>query len=366
MAQLYDHFSAADFLTDDAFVSHQLTPTDQSSTFWQGWLQQHPDRRTEWQQAVALVDALRLGLDDYARTYLSEDTVHQLLARIQATNNNVPEALVVVRRSFGWVRWAAAACLLLAVGAGAWWLKADQFRSPYERQLATVQQTVTEQVNATDQSQIITLPDSSTVTLLPGSRISFTTETALPNRTVYLTGEATFAVTKNAKRPFLVYAGELVTKVLGTKFSVRAFEREASIKVDVASGQVSVYREGATASTTARQGVLLHANQLLVFTRKSEQFDKRLTVAPRVVVDKQAKMIPFLYDETPVSQVFADLETAYGIQILFNKTTLTHCQLSASLATESFEQKLSIICKTIGADYEVIDGQVVISGGDCQ
>ncbi|MBO0948958.1 FecR family protein [Fibrella forsythiae] len=366
MVQLYDHFSAADFLTDDAFVSHQLTPTEQSHAFWTAWLRQHPDRATEWQQAVKLVESLRLGLDDYARTYLSEEAVEQLLIRIQATNRNTQQEPFVVQRSLSWVRWVAAACLLLAAGAGLWWLNIHRFRSPYERQLAAVAQPITERVNSTGQLQEIVLPDGSTVALSPGSRISFITDTTSINRMVYLTGEATFSVVKNARKPFLVYAGELVTKVLGTKFTVRAFEREANINVDVASGQVSVYREGGAATKADRKGVLLHANQLLVFTRKSEQFDKRLTHAPRVVLDRQVKISPFLYDETPVALVFAELEKAYNIQILFNKTALARCQLSASLADESFEQKLTIICKTIGAEYEVIDGQVVISGGDCR
>ncbi|RYF58308.1 MAG: hypothetical protein EOO39_34410, partial [Cytophagaceae bacterium] len=229
MVQLYDHFLAADFLTDDAFVSHQLTPTDQSSAFWTAWLQQHPDRAVEWHQAVKLVESLRLGLDEYAKTYLSDETVAQLLTRIQATNRDAQPAPFVVQRSLGWVRWVAAACLLLAAGVSFWWLNADRLRSPYERQLAAVEQPITERVNSTNQAQENTLPDGSTVALSPGSRISFTTDTTSINRTVYLTGEATFSVVKNPQRPFLVYAGELVTKVLGTKFTVRAFEREANI-----------------------------------------------------------------------------------------------------------------------------------------
>ena len=37
-------------------------------------------------------------------------------------------------------------------------------------------------------------------------------------------GQKPFEIEKNPQRPFLVYANELVTKVLGTSFSIKAFK----------------------------------------------------------------------------------------------------------------------------------------------
>src|SRR5699024_10975476 len=59
-------------------------------------------------------------------------------------------------------------------------------------------------------------------------------------RSVTLTGEAFFDVTKNKDKPFIVNSGELRTKVLGTSFNIRVFEGEQDIRVTVATGRVAV------------------------------------------------------------------------------------------------------------------------------
>ena len=74
----------------------------------------------------------------------------------------------------------------------------------------------------------------------------------------------------------------------------------------------------------------------------------------------------FLYTDTPILQILQELKEAYGIEIHYNKEALANCQLTSSMAKESFEEKLNIICTAIGATYDTIDGQIIINGGDCQ
>ncbi|QKZ12994.1 FecR family protein [Spirosoma sp. KUDC1026] len=365
MQPAYENFTTAEFLTDDAFVSHQLAPTPESAAFWTGWLQTHPHCQQEWHQAAALLDAIRLGLDTYAQTHLPEETIRQLLARIQETNAQAGQAPFFVRFP-NWTRWAAAAAVLLAAGIGFWWT--SRVASPYEQHLATLTSSFSETTNSTDHPLTIHLPDRSTVWLSPDSRLSYPADFNQKNRRVYLSGEATFEVTRNEKSPFLVHANELVTKVLGTKFLVRAFAREGEVRIKVHTGQVSVYEARATAPPTNQKGVLLLPNQQVVFTRQTQRFDKMLVEAPRPIkpLPGTARLPSFSYNETPVTQVFQDLENAYGISIRYNKDDFSPCQLTSSLARESFTGKLTIICKTFGATYDIIDGQVLINGGGCQ
>ncbi|XWW45373.1 FecR family protein [Fibrella sp. USSR17] len=366
MAHLYEHFSSADFLTDDAFVTHQLGPTPQTTRFWADWLAQHPHRQGEYQQAIELLAAIRLGLTEYAETQIPEETIRLLLVRIKQTNAQV-RPLGGAARRLNWGRWAAAAALVLAVGGGVWWQIAHR-TTPYEQQLATLPTAFTEQVNTTQQGQTIHLPDKSVVTLAPDSRLSYPADFGQRNRFVYLSGEATFAVTKNSAKPFLVHANEVVTKVVGTKFTVRAFAGENRVHVQVQSGQVSVYRNDPTGSSVRQKGVMLLPNQQVVFNRETDQFDKMLVDSPVILASptKQKKAPAFVYNDTPIPQVLQELTEAYGVDIRYNKEALANCQLNSSMASESFEQKLGIVCATIGASYEIIDGQVVINGGGCQ
>jgi transmembrane sensor len=363
---VYENFSTSDFLTDDAFVHHQLEPTSQSTQFWDDWIGQHPHRRNEYQQAVDLVAAIRLGLTEYAQTEIPEATIQQLLVRIQQTNAQA-RTTGDSARLWGRMRWVAAAGVFLALGIGLWWQTTHR-PSLYEQQLATLPNAFSEKINTTRHVQTLYLPDRSVVALAPESRISYPANFGQPNRNVYLSGEATFSVTRNTAKPFLVHANEVVTKVLGTRFIVRAFARENRVQVQVQSGQVSVYCIDPTHAAARQKGIMLLPNQQIVFNRETDQFDKMLVDAPSLIPSptRQKKAPSFVYNDTPIPQVLQELKEAYGIDIRYNKDDLANCQLNSSMTDESFEQKLMIICATIGASYEIIDGQVVISGGNCQ
>ena len=74
----------------------------------------------------------------------------------------------------------------------------------------------------------------------------------------------------------------------------------------------------------------------------------------------------FEFDDTPATEVFKTLQSAYGVPMLLDEEVLASCTISASLGNEDFYEKLRIICKIINATYEVIDGTVVISTKGCK
>jgi hypothetical protein len=59
------------------------------------------------------------------------------------------------------------------------------------------------------------------------------------------------------------------------------------------------------------------------------------------------------------------LEDAYGVDIVFDEEVFKGCSLTVGLEDEDLFEKLKIICKTIGATYQVIDSQIVINGRGC-
>lgn len=365
-----DNYAAADFLLSDDFVSHQLEPTPETALLWEAWLAGNPPNLAEWNRAVYLLESIRQGLSNYAEHVISDEAIEALLLRIRETNLRqvrLPQAAPV--RSMGYPRWVAAAVLLLLSGLLAyWWVGRQDSRSYYSTRVADLHNAFTERANQGSTVETITLSDSSVVVLAPGSRISFKPSFDAGSREVYLSGEADFKVTRDVHRPFLVYANAVVTRVLGTQFTVRAFDAEAKVLVNVSSGQVSVSKDQRIVEKGKLQsanGMLLQPNQQAVFSRQSGEFSKSIVAEPKVIgIPKQ--MPSFEYDAVPLSQVIRDIEGAYGIPILYNKEQLRNCELSASLKTETFEEKLRVICTTINADYQKLDGQVVIHGGECR
>lgn len=366
----YEKFSITDFVCDDVFLKHYLSPTDTSTDFWAQWLELHPHKSSEWQEAQKLLEAVVLGLNDYARTYLSEESQIRLLERIQHTNaqleNETP--IVPLWRKTWVISTAAAACVLIAFGL--WFLNSPKATpSVYEQQITVLQQKMIEKSNTSEKSETITLPDGSTVILSPKSRVSYPNDFGKETRSVYLSGEAQFDVTKDVSKPFYVYANEVITKVLGTRFVVNAFDADKKVKVTVQSGQVSVYFPEKTGKPIRdkqnKDGVLLLPNQEVVFERLTAQFKKSLVQNPILLEVPSQTKISFEFDETPVSEAFERLEKAYGIDIIFDKEALENCQITASLNQETLYQKLNIISQIIGGIYETVDGQIVITAKGC-
>lgn len=382
MDSTYEHFGTVDFVADDRFLRHQLAPSADSTAFWKEYLRAYPHKNTEWQQAAELLNAVLLGLTSYSRTYLSEEEEARLLDRIMRTteaydagthDTHTQEAPVKPLRQTGWYRMAAAAAVALAIVATGYlaWRPKTSRKAHYADTISALESTsqVTRHTNRSTGPELYYLPDSSSVMLAPKSEVSFTTAYNQEDRSVYLSGKATLDVVPNAGKPFFVYANEIVTKVLGTKFEVVAFDDGSDVTVKVLNGKVTVYQNNVRnngAETTPKQSaILLLPNQLVVFDRKAELFDKRLVEHPVSLPD--VKSLPkFEYEDSYAGRFFEDIRKAYGVNVVYNADLLAHCQFSASFSDESLPERLDVVCKTIGASYEIIDAQVVITTTGCK
>lgn len=372
MSNLYQTYLASDFVTDDAFLKHQLTPSQTSTKWWESWLAQNPHKQDEWQKAVKLLEAVRLGLDEYTRTYLTPEAEAMLLRRIKATNQAHDEEAIsasipLQNRSWGW--YAAAACAICIAGLG-WYQYAQKPLPPYQAYVENLSDSRIEKVNQSTQPLRFLLPDGSQVKLFPQSRLSYDGFFGKHNRSVYLSGKAFFEVVKQPHHPFFVYANELVTKVLGTSFTVRAYPNDKHVEVQVKTGKVSVFTQSdpqkeQKLGNNELEGVVLAPNQQITLNRQELRLLKSLIPDPEIV-SESFQAGTFEFDETPVSQVFELIEKAYGVNIVYDPELLSSCTLTASLTDESLSQKIKLICQGIGASYETVDAQIIIYSKGCK
>lgn len=87
---------------------------------------------------------------------------------------------------------------------------------------------------------MVPLSDGSKVKINSGSKLIYPKLFDSGNtREVSLVGEAFFEVAHDKEKPFIVRSGQLVTRVLGTSFTVKAYPTE-DIAVTVATGKVRV------------------------------------------------------------------------------------------------------------------------------
>ncbi len=90
----------------------------------------------------------------------------------------------------------------------------------------------------------LTLPDGTTVILNSKTTLRCEGKYGLDERRVTLDGEAFFKVAKDADRPFILTAGDVIIEVLGTKFNVRAYQDKSVIETFLAEGSVKLLTSG--------------------------------------------------------------------------------------------------------------------------
>jgi transmembrane sensor len=362
--RLYD---ISDFVIDEDFIRWVHEQHEEDDLFWSTWLQQHPDKHLVIASARRIVEAIQFQQSNINGQEVEQE-VQRLLQTI-STQEIIPEPDKRKVISFKW--WYAAAALLLCI-TGAWYFFFHNTNTrPYAYTTTVSSMQLIEHVNTSENPLVLTLPDSSHITLASKSRVSYahtfgSADTAKNGvtRDVYLLGEAFFEVTRNPHRPFRVFANEIVTKVLGTSFTVRSFEKDTTIQVTVRTGKVSVYKQATAQASGKMSEIILTPNQQLVYERMGQTFQKVLLSNPAIIATGNDRTL--VYDEAPLDRIFSDLSKVYGISIVFDSDLLKKCTVTADLTNEPFYRKLDLVCGAIDAHYEVIDGQVVIESGGCK
>ena len=211
----------------------------------------------------------------------------------------------------------------------------------------------------------VLLPEGSTITLQPGSKISYPSTFNKAAREIYLEGEAFFQVKRDETRPFLVYTNEVTTKVLGTSFTIKAHPGEKNITVAVKTGKVSVYTHQAKSKAPSHSNeTILTPNQQVVYNRKDNKVSRMLVADPQAIVPAE-EIQKWHFEEASVTEIFTALEKIYGVDIVFNEKLLSSCTLTTSISDGPIFKRLDIICKAIGTTYTVEETQIVINGSGC-
>jgi len=363
----YYHYEVTDFLEDDHFREWVYEPTTENDFFWKEFLIQYPEKTEMISSARFILLELKT---DSVNNFPSEEKVENLLSTIHELKGKSGFYSSKILSNWMAVSIASAALLVLLIG----WLvrsESDDTSITYSELISSIDTPLIERTNTTSQAITIVLPDSSTVVLQPNTSISYNEDFEKDGkREVYLSGEAFFTVTKNPDLPFFVYANELITKVLGTSFTVKAFECEKEVEVAVKTGKVSVFTrtdEDAklNRSNSELGGVIVTPNQKILFSREEIRIKKSLVESPEIIASAVLPAPLLRFQDASVSQIFTNLEQTYGIDIVYDEELFGSCLLTASFSNENLYDKIDLICKGIEANFEVVDARVVISGRGC-
>lgn len=357
-------YTLEEFVFDPTFQDWVKHPTRETDAYWQHWLDQHPEKRTEVEQARQIVLGIRVEQPTVSDEQIRRD-VQRMLTRLQASEP-VVRPLWAGGRSF--VRWVAAASVLVAAGL-IWWRLGTSTESVISRQQnsVTLPDDATQQaVNQTKQPLSLRLPDGSQVTLSPGSTLTYPATFGDTSREVSLIGEAFFNVVRNPAKPFAVYTDAIVTRVLGTSFLVRAYRQDRQVSVSVRTGKVSVYnvRTFQAESKVAANGVILTPNQQVTLRQTDGSIARSLVEKPLPLPTETNNALDF--ENRPVSEVIDALAKTYGIPIVYNKERLSQCRVTVTLENDPLYTQLDLLSKLIDGRYKVVDVTIHLYADGCQ
>ncbi len=360
MPKQYEKYNIEEFIADDDFIEWAKYPTEASDDFWKSFIKNEP-------QQAAVVQKARIAVQQLAIVAKQNAPLGEVPKIWNKIEGNINEKETFILYSLSWKHWTTAASILLVLGFGFWWKTKPNPKNTlgYTELIGQNPQHLKETINNTSAELSVKLPDGSKAILKPNSRLSYQKSFEGNFREVYLAGEAFFEVTKNPKKPFMVYANGLVTKVLGTSFSVKAFESDKEVIVNVKTGKVSVYAQKTSPDQDPEtNGMVLTPNQKVIFGKDNERLTRTLIEKPVLLLTSE-ELQQFSFKDAPVEQIFTVLEKAYGAKIIYDKDAMINCHLTTALTNETLFEKLDIICAGIEASYKVVDAQVIIASNGC-
>lgn len=207
------------------------------------------------------------------------------------------------------------------------------------------------------------LSDGSHVWMMPGAKIKYAQIFTGNKREITLSGESFFEVTKNPAKPFIVYSGNLVTKVWGTSFRVRDSGELPYADVTVLTGKVSVKLLHPDAlhnysATPSLKEVMIYPNQQVSYAKKQHLFKEQLK--PQMEGLSIWKKENLSFDNKPVKDVIPVLNKAFDINISTAGQKIDSYLLSADFNGLNFPEIMEMIHKALNVNYEISGKDVII------
>ncbi len=321
------------------------------------WLAEH---KADAALVAALVAALDKAVAGLALGEQADLDVDRALARVHEQLDSVsrdpalplrrpPRELRYSRRTAS--TWRAAA-ILAAAAAVVIAARLVLQRSGDERSPMADAGTGRTFATAVGKRDSLRLPDGGRVVLGPASSLVVAPAYGRETREVELHGEAYFEVVHDTTRLFVVRAGDVSVRDVGTSFAVRA-DSSRIVQVVVTSGSVALRSAG-----TAESGILLAAGDV-----GTVQPDGRVT---RRHAESAAQYLAWMRDslvfrDASLREVSEELRRWYGVVLRVDDSSLADRHLTMTFAGDPLDRVLRVIGLGLGADVARRGDTAVVS-----
>jgi transmembrane sensor len=309
----------------------------------------------------------------------SEDAFQKHLNRIQSKGIDItpwqapagPSSPLPVRRRrpLRYLLAALSVAALLALAAVVWapWNDAAPARKQARNNIS--------EISTRNGSRTrINLPDGSVVWLNAGSRLLYDKEFDSRLREVTLIGEAYFDVVKDPQKPFIIHAGKMDIKVLGTLFNVKSYPGEQVTEASLIRGSIEVMIKD-----RPEEKIILKPNEKIVLANQpapaagQPPATAAATNEPIVAIrhlnyqPEDSTIIETSWVENKLifrDESFRDLsvrmERWYGVRFRFENEKVQALRFTGTFKHENIQQALAALKITGGFTYSINDDIITI------
>jgi transmembrane sensor len=247
--------------------------------------------------------------------------------------------------------WATAFALIIAVTAGlvVWQLGGDE----------RVETSAFKTERAAHRD--ISLPDGSRIRLGAKSRlfVNFTSQT----RYLVLEGEAFFDVAKDKERPFLVQAGEVTIRAVGTEFNVRRVMDKTIVAVTegVVEVRQSLRPDDRRPPQATSRGA---AKPIRVAAGEQVSVDPAAAVVSMKHIDSEAVLgwqegrLEFV--DEPLSMVVGTINRYSHREIVITDKAISELHFSGTVSREHIDEWLSALPEIFPVDVRRVGNETVL------
>lgn len=297
----------------------------------EAWCDERPENRKTLEQLYCT-----LFIADRVKAMNAVDT-EASLKRLKSAIHKKEKNARLGKISSGWKRYGIAVAAFITglcfAGGVAWSTLSDKL-SDYEVQTMAGQRAQA------------TLPDGTKVWLNASSKMVYHSSLWNSTRQVDLSGEAYFEVTPNKHAPFIVNSRQIKTRVLGTKFNVRAKEEENKVVTTLFQGSVRV-----DSPRTKEDGYLLKPGQTLNIDVDNYQAELIEYSHPNDVLQWINGKLEFR--QHSLWEITNIMEILYDIKFVYESDELKKERFTGDFSTDSKpEEILNVLVHTNHFSYK--------------
>lgn len=340
----YIKYTAVDFAMEDDFIHWVKNPEATNSDFWETWVRENPQKAYEVSQAIEIVKSI-----GFKESHPSHSAIEDVWKSIQKQMTySAPVHSRIWKSQIGqYLRIAAVLVIGFALGF-AFYLTNQGNSDHIDDELFVLKET------QNGVKSTFRLPDGTIVKLNADSKLFYSNKFNETEREVELEGEAYFQVTHNKQKPFKVKSDNIVTKVLGTTFNVRAYPEENMSLVALEEGKVQV-REIENGEVVYRE--VLEPSEMLVYNKATRSHKvKEFDVADIMGWKDNA----IVFNNSSFPEIKKKLERWYGVSIHASDDVVADFGFTGKFYNESLVNVLDNISMAMDFSYSIENKNVYI------